>query len=316
MRIHRSRPASHFTQIPDDTLRDERLSYAARGILCELLSRPDGWETTADQTVERARRERGAAGEGRRPVRAAFAELKAAGYMIAERVSLPGGKWGFEVHVFDRPHTGVPPAGTSVPPAHMQVSAGGTEMPPAGTSVRPVETGTDVPHGGTSVRPAETGVYPVRTDVPLTDVPHAGTSLRTQRKNRRPKNNAGENAGEPPREDVDRICAHLVDRIAANGSKRPKITASWRTEARLLLDRDGRTEQQVHAAIEWCQGHRFWRSKVMSMPKLREKYDVLRLDAEAERDKLNGQGRGGRPAPASGGAGVADHRREWERNRS
>lgn len=81
------------------------------------------------------------------------------------------------------------------------------------------------------------------------------------------------------REDVERVCSHLADRIEGNGSKRPTITKSWRTAARLLLDKDGRTEEQVHGAIDWCQNSDFWRSNVLSMPKLREKYDTLRLQA-------------------------------------
>jgi hypothetical protein len=83
----------------------------------------------------------------------------------------------------------------------------------------------------------------------------------------------------PQRDDVERICTHLADRIEANGSKRPTITKAWRNAARLMLDKDGRTEQQVHAAIDWCQDSEFWRSNVLSIPKLRDKYDTLRLQA-------------------------------------
>jgi len=81
------------------------------------------------------------------------------------------------------------------------------------------------------------------------------------------------------RSDVESICGHLADRIEANGSKRPAVTQRWRESARRLLDIDGRTEQQVHSAIDWCQGDEFWRSNILSMPKLREKYDQLRLAA-------------------------------------
>jgi hypothetical protein len=81
------------------------------------------------------------------------------------------------------------------------------------------------------------------------------------------------------RSDVEAICGHLADRIEANGSKRPAVTQRWRESARRLLDLDGRTEQQVHSAIDWCQGDEFWRSNILSMPKLREKYDQLRLAA-------------------------------------
>jgi hypothetical protein len=84
----------------------------------------------------------------------------------------------------------------------------------------------------------------------------------------------------PERPDVEQLCAHLADRIEGNGSKRPKITVRWRDAARLLLDKDGRTVEQVMRAVDWCQADDFWRSNILSMPKLREKYDQLRLAAQ------------------------------------
>lgn len=83
-----------------------------------------------------------------------------------------------------------------------------------------------------------------------------------------------------PRDDVARLCDHLADRIESNGAKRPSVGKAWHDAARLMLDRDGRTEQDVHAAIDWCQDDEFWRSNVLSMPKLREQYDRLRLQAQ------------------------------------
>jgi hypothetical protein len=79
--------------------------------------------------------------------------------------------------------------------------------------------------------------------------------------------------------DVERVCKHLADAIAANGSKRPTITKKWRDAARLLIDKDGRTEEQVHACIDWCQADEFWRANVLSMPKLRDKFEQMRLQA-------------------------------------
>src|SRR5579864_534383 len=96
----------------------------------------------------------------------------------------------------------------------------------------------------------------------------------------------------PPREDVERLCVHLADRIEANGSNRPNITVKWRDAARLMLDLDKRTEGQVHTAIDWCQDDEFWRINVMSMPKLREQYEKLRLAALKDQ---RGRGSPGRP---------------------
>ncbi|GAB3115935.1 hypothetical protein GCM10027160_24070 [Streptomyces calidiresistens] len=185
MRIRRSRLTADFVQLPNGTVRDERLSYMARGILAELLSRPDGWETTADDLWRRAAQARPEnKGEGRRAFRAAFAELKDRGYLTSATESLPGGRHGTVLTVHDLPQNGdVCAGGTDVP--HAGTSEGGsdsTDVPHAGTSERAGETGpaagrADVPPAGTSVRPAERGVSAGRSDVP-----HAGTSLRRQKK--------------------------------------------------------------------------------------------------------------------------------------
>lgn len=88
-----------------------------------------------------------------------------------------------------------------------------------------------------------------------------------------------EDSGESDRPELLALCEHLADRIEANGSRRPRIGKRWIHAARLLIDIDGRTPEQIHAAIDWSQNDDFWRSNVLSMPKLREKYDQLRLAA-------------------------------------
>lgn len=74
-------------------------------------------------------------------------------------------------------------------------------------------------------------------------------------------------------------CGYLADWIERNGSKRPTVTKAWLQAADRLKRLDGRTHAQVMTCIEWCQQDEFWRSNVLSMPKLREKYDQLRLSA-------------------------------------
>jgi hypothetical protein len=92
---------------------------------------------------------------------------------------------------------------------------------------------------------------------------------------------------ESTRLDVENVCRYLADAIEANGSKRPSITKKWRQEARYLIDRDGRTVEQIKAAIDWCQASTFWRSNVMSMPTLRRQYDRLRLAAMEDRSRAS-----------------------------
>jgi hypothetical protein len=125
MRIHHSRPRSGFTIIPNAALQDERLTFAARGVLAHLLSLPDGWNTNADELARRAglMRPDKARGEGRRAMRAVFGELKERGYIRHRPVPMPGGRWGTEVEVSDIPLTDVPVTGTSVPPAETAEAA-------------------------------------------------------------------------------------------------------------------------------------------------------------------------------------------------
>jgi hypothetical protein len=82
-----------------------------------------------------------------------------------------------------------------------------------------------------------------------------------------------------PAPDVEAICTHLADRIEANGARRPTITKTWRKDARLLIHKDGYTTQQIHWIIDWCQTDPFWRTNILSMTKLREKFEQLKLKA-------------------------------------
>lgn len=95
----------------------------------------------------------------------------------------------------------------------------------------------------------------------------------------------------PVREDVIRILDLLDAEIARNGSKTPSRTKANLDAARLLIDRDGATVEQIERVIRWCQADSFWRSNILSMAKLRDKYDQLRLKSQSP------QRSAGRPTP-------------------
>lgn len=113
-------------------------------------------------------------------------------------------------------------------------------------------------------------------------VPDASESAMPREKREKREGKDESEADASPRDDVLRICRHLADRIESNGANRPAITKGWLDAARLMLDKDGRTEQQVHAAIDWSQDDEFWRANILSMPKLREKFETLRLQAQRQ----------------------------------
>ncbi|MDX3662379.1 hypothetical protein PV646_34175 [Streptomyces sp. ID05-26A] len=83
---------------------------------------------------------------------------------------------------------------------------------------------------------------------------------------------------EPPRAEVAKLCDHLRARVIANGSK-ASVTEKWLTDARLLLDRDGRDLDEALRLIDWATQDPFWRTNILSMPKFRKQYDQLRLKA-------------------------------------
>lgn len=83
---------------------------------------------------------------------------------------------------------------------------------------------------------------------------------------------------DPPRPEVDSLCSRLLDRIHANGA-RGSITKKWRTEARLLLDRDRRPFEEACQLIDWATSDNFWKPNILSMPTFRAKYDQLRLQS-------------------------------------
>ncbi|MEU3564109.1 MULTISPECIES: hypothetical protein [unclassified Kitasatospora] len=96
MQIHRSAHVRAFTVLPNGLLQDRRLSYTARGLLADLLSRPDGWREDGRQMADSSPQGRGA-------VRRALKELKDAGYYRVDRVRMADGTVRSEAHVFDTP---------------------------------------------------------------------------------------------------------------------------------------------------------------------------------------------------------------------
>lgn len=149
--------------------------------------------------------------------------------------------------------------------------------PPSAPGDAPADDSSNGASNDSSNGVTDTGINEPVTDAPN---PNPNTSFSYEKE--------GDSRGSeipdetPVRDDVEQACAALADAIEANGSKRPTITKTWRRDARLLIDKDGRSLDQVLTAIAWCQADAFWRGNVLSMPKLREKYDQLRLAAQRQ----------------------------------
>ncbi|MGW2251329.1 hypothetical protein ACWCXH_14110 [Kitasatospora sp. NPDC001660] len=106
MRVHRSAHVRNFTVLPNALLQYRRLSYTARGLLADLLSRPDRWREDGRHMADTSPQGRGA-------IRKALKELTEAGYYRIEKIRMPDGTIITETHVYDTPQ--LAPPGTTRP---------------------------------------------------------------------------------------------------------------------------------------------------------------------------------------------------------
>jgi len=101
-KIRRRRPRFEFVQILNAVARDYRVSWRARGLLTELLSYPEDYETSVDELVKKAKLSGGNV-EGREAMRTAARELKDVGYIVVRRYQNEHGHWVTENEVTDDP---------------------------------------------------------------------------------------------------------------------------------------------------------------------------------------------------------------------
>lgn len=95
--IRAKRPDTQFTVLRNKVLRDERISFRARGVLTAILSRPDDWRTDAETLSRESPK------EGRDAIRTALNELEEAGYLIRERYRLENGQYATNSYIYDEP---------------------------------------------------------------------------------------------------------------------------------------------------------------------------------------------------------------------
>ena len=99
MSIVRSpRPDNHFTTYANEVIRDNRLSYKARGILLELLSRPDNWRVSADALANNGK-------DGRSAILSGLTELRDLGYIVTYKRQKDNGQFETMSVVYDTPQS-------------------------------------------------------------------------------------------------------------------------------------------------------------------------------------------------------------------
>lgn len=99
--IRSPRLESNFSVMSNSVIRDSRLSYRARGVLLEILSRPDNWRVSGDSLARSGK-------EGRDAILTALKELRECGYIKMVRERKEDGTFVTNNYVYDKPQDVVP----------------------------------------------------------------------------------------------------------------------------------------------------------------------------------------------------------------
>lgn len=117
----------------------------------------------------------------------------------------------------------------------------------------------------------------VKMNRPLPETTTETTSETTKKKNS-PKQVYDESS--IPFQLANRLFTKILENNPNH--KKPNLQ-KWADDMRLMMERDGRTEEQIIYLIDWCQQDSFWKSNILSASKLREKFDQLTIQVKSRK---------------------------------
>ncbi|MEL4285004.1 hypothetical protein AAEI02_10225 [Shewanella xiamenensis] len=98
MSVIRRAQGQEFTVLPNGTIRDQRLSLDALGLLVKLISRPPNWEVRPYQLQKEC-------SIGRDKLRRLLCELEDSGYLVRTKVRKHDGTWDWVSEVYQEAQT-------------------------------------------------------------------------------------------------------------------------------------------------------------------------------------------------------------------
>ena len=96
MIVRSPRPRDNFSIVSNAVIRDQTLSWKARGLLIYVLSQPDHWRTSSAHLAA-------ISPEGIHAVRSGLKELEEHGYLRRARTQQPNGTWRHDILIYDCP---------------------------------------------------------------------------------------------------------------------------------------------------------------------------------------------------------------------
>ncbi len=247
----RRKRKSNFTQVSNEMIEDERLSYKAKGIFMYLYSKSElkDWTYNMKDIVNQSK-------EGKDGVLSGIKELEK--YMYVERIPCrsKGAKFsGYDYVIDDTPSLG-------------EESQGGLSA-----------TANPQSHGGLSVtaNPPLSNTDSTNTDYNVADksdddIPKAFTETMLD-----------------ALEVAQYLSAKLSESI--DNYKQPSIAGlhKWAKDIDLAIRLDNRTKAQLIDAINWIhyEAGSFWIGNVKSGKKLRAQFDTLTAQRAPAKEKVN-----------------------------
>lgn len=109
--VFRVKKSRDFSVISNAAMRDERLSFAARGVLAYLLTKPDNWKVSTKELVRQGENLTIPSKAGKTAVLRMLKELEVCGYLKRERVRNSNGNFGWKTTIYEQPCSGYPNTG-------------------------------------------------------------------------------------------------------------------------------------------------------------------------------------------------------------
>jgi hypothetical protein len=113
-------------------------------------------------------------------------------------------------------------------------------------------------------------------------------AMPRERERKKEREEAKASSSEKDRPDIDQVIQGFSALLTANDVKH-KPGQSWHNAARLLIDKDGYTPERILFVAQFATTDDFWRSNVLSLPKLREKFEQLKIKAQGNKPKTGSQ---------------------------
>lgn len=87
---------------------------------------------------------------------------------------------------------------------------------------------------------------------------------------------------------AQRLTNLFADLVEQNGFSRPAVNKTARGHLERAMRLDGRTAEQLEAAMRWSASHDFWSMNIRSTDKLRKQFERLRAEASRQMRQQTG----------------------------